>query len=256
MEGDRPSPKPKVFGTSHSNVPRPTHAKGLSVSTTVQAARNLKRRSINQLNKCEPATKRTAFSASHNSHCSVTKPLPDHMRTGKTTLASSSSLPRLTGTSSCSAPRYLQITTSSASRRNGVSLTGGRPEVSRPALSSVARRSSSPRETAEMADLRIKLAAVEAERDMFKELQEKIAVLQSSLSTKRDELREKDEQIRLLNNAVVDLKGQIRVVVRVRPPIGKEVDVPTTHISYPGVSSIRLDQVVICQFTNLCISHQ
>ncbi|KIH61728.1 kinesin motor domain protein, partial [Ancylostoma duodenale] len=76
----------------------------------------------------------------------------------------------------------------------------------------------------------------------LKEQLENIGKLMSQLSAKRDELREKDEQMRLLHNAVVDLKGQIRVAVRVRPPLGKEMDVPITHITYPGVSSIKLDQ--------------
>ncbi|VDO30048.1 unnamed protein product [Haemonchus placei] len=44
------------------------------------------------------------------------------------------------------------------------------------------------------------------------------------------------------------LKGQIRVAVRVRPPLGKELDVPTNHLSYPGVSSIKLDQVRVFEF--------
>ncbi|XGW14802.1 hypothetical protein V3C99_000793, partial [Haemonchus contortus] len=74
------------------------------------------------------------------------------------------------------------------------------------------------------------------------ERMEDIGRLTSQLAAKRDELREKDEQMRLLHNAVVDLKGQIRVAVRVRPPLGKELDVPTNHLSYPGVSSIKLDQ--------------
>ncbi|VDP00542.1 unnamed protein product [Heligmosomoides polygyrus] len=71
---------------------------------------------------------------------------------------------------------------------------------------------------------------------------EDIGRLVSQLAAKRDELREKDEEMRSLHNAVVDLKGQIRVAVRVRPPLGKELDVPVSHISYPGVSSIKLDQ--------------
>ncbi|VDO23077.1 unnamed protein product [Heligmosomoides polygyrus] len=71
---------------------------------------------------------------------------------------------------------------------------------------------------------------------------EDIGRLVSQLAAKRDELREKDEEMRTLHNTVVDLKGQIRVAVRVRPPLGKELDVPINHISYPGVSSIKLDQ--------------
>ncbi|KAK6044473.1 kinesin motor domain protein, partial [Cooperia oncophora] len=38
------------------------------------------------------------------------------------------------------------------------------------------------------------------------------------------------------------LKGQIRVAVRVRPALGKELDVPINHLTYPGISSIKLDQ--------------
>ncbi|KAK6055964.1 hypothetical protein COOONC_06531, partial [Cooperia oncophora] len=37
-------------------------------------------------------------------------------------------------------------------------------------------------------------------------------------------------------------EGQIRVAVRVRPPLGKELDVPINHLQYPGISSIKLDQ--------------
>ncbi|PIO68762.1 kinesin motor domain protein [Teladorsagia circumcincta] len=71
---------------------------------------------------------------------------------------------------------------------------------------------------------------------------EDIGRLTSHLAAKRDELREKDEIMRSLHNTVVDLKGQIRVAVRVRPALGKELDVPVNHLSYPGVSSIKLDQ--------------
>ncbi|KJH39776.1 hypothetical protein DICVIV_14336, partial [Dictyocaulus viviparus] len=67
-----------------------------------------------------------------------------------------------------------------------------------------------------------------------------IECLLSDLSRKRDELREKDEEIRLAHETVVDLKGQIRVVVRVRPLIDKELETHVNHLSYPGISSIKL----------------
>nr|CDJ92173.1 Kinesin domain containing protein [Haemonchus contortus] len=74
------------------------------------------------------------------------------------------------------------------------------------------------------------------------ERMEDIGRLTSQSAANRDEPREKDEQMRLLHNAVVDLKGQIRVAVRVRPPLGNSMCQRTIHLSYPGVSSIKLDQ--------------
>ncbi|KAL6734338.1 hypothetical protein Aduo_004887 [Ancylostoma duodenale] len=303
MEGDHASPRPKVFGTSRSNIPRLTPAKArVPVSATVQAARILKRKSIEHFSRTLPSAtpaKRAAI-APVTSQYSVSKPLPNSMRTGRATLAAPGGL-----------PRYLQTTASSASRRNVVSLTGAaRANIPNTSVASTSRRSSSSsRESAELLELRAKLATaggelakVTAEKDLLKsqislkdqnletlqssiecyrqtislkdaqlstvqlaldaeksksatmeatnerleselkEQLENIGRLMSQLSAKRDELREKDEQMRLLHNAVVDLKGQIRVAVRVRPPLGKEMDVPITHITYPGVSSIKLDQ--------------
>ncbi|EYC34139.1 hypothetical protein Y032_0001g267 [Ancylostoma ceylanicum] len=115
MEGDHASPRPKVFGTSRSNIPRLTPAKArVPVSATVQAARNLKRKSIEHFSRPIPSAtpaKRAAI-APVTSQYSVSKPLPNSMRTGRATLASTGAL-----------PRYLQTTASSASRRNVVSLT-------------------------------------------------------------------------------------------------------------------------------------
>ncbi|KAK6732261.1 hypothetical protein RB195_016570 [Necator americanus] len=298
MEGDRPSPRPKVFGTCRSNIPRLTPGKARApLSATVQTARNLKRKSIEHFNRAMssaiPAKRVNLTVASQ-----VSKPLPESMRTGRATLASTNGL-----------PRYLQTTASSASRRNVVSVTSS-SRVNTPCPLSTSRRSSSAsRENVELTELRAKVTsfegdvakmtaanellksqlslkdqnletlqssnecyrqtislkdaqlasvqlALEAEKSKSASMQaaierleseskdqlESIGRLMSELSAKRDELREKDEEMRLLHNAVVDLKGQIRVAVRVRPPLGKEMDVPVTHISYPGVSSIKLDQ--------------
>ncbi|CAJ0606491.1 unnamed protein product [Cylicocyclus nassatus] len=310
MEGDHPSPRPrKVLGASHSNIPRP------KVSATVQAARSLKRRSIGTLNnqpRGAPPPKRTATSASTSRHYSVTAPLPDHMRTGRATMASTS-LQRSTVTTPGNVPRYLHTTTSLA-RRNNVSLTAARTQDARPPSSTARRSTSVTREDARTAELRTKLQTAEAEvnkltaeNDLMKSQitlkDQSITTLQSSIEcirealalkdtqigtmqvtldaekskssvvqmkneqlenelreskleneklkaeliNKRTELLEKDETIRTLNNDVVDLKGQIRVVVRVRPSLGKERDAPITHISYPAISSIKLDQGKLSQ---------
>ncbi|XGW14801.1 hypothetical protein V3C99_000793 [Haemonchus contortus] len=297
MEGDQSSSRPRVLGSSRSNIPRPAPRTLPQASATIQAARNLKRRSIGNLSRttCTPA-KKPALSSSATPH-SVTKPLPDSMRTGRATLAVSGNQ-----------PRYLQ-TTAASTRRVGASTTI-RPGSSQNQSSAISRRSSSlNRVSAEVTELKARVAQLEGENEKLKaeseftksqmalkdqnmellqsslesfkqtmamkdtqlnsiqmaleaekgvrmmkesenahlknelcERMEDIGRLTSQLAAKRDELREKDEQMRLLHNAVVDLKGQIRVAVRVRPPLGKELDVPTNHLSYPGVSSIKLDQ--------------
>ncbi|KAK6013308.1 kinesin motor domain protein [Ostertagia ostertagi] len=256
------------------------------------------------------AAKKPAFSSTIKSRYAVTKPLPDSLATGRATMAVPGGQ-----------PRYLQPT---AARSLRVA-SSARPGPSENHSTAINRRSTSnPRESAEVAEMRSKIAqnegelvklkaeleltksqlqlkdqnlemvqssvecfkqtialkdaqmsaiqmALEAEKGKSAMMQvsidahlvcrinfrrdrnahlkhelcermEDIGRLTSQLAAKRDELREKDEVMRHLHNAVVDLKGQIRVAVRVRPPLGKELDVPVNHLSYPGVSSIKLDQ--------------
>ncbi|CAJ0610437.1 unnamed protein product [Cylicocyclus nassatus] len=145
----------------------------------------------------------------------VTAPLPDPMRTGRATSA--------------------------------VSLTAARTQDARPPSSTARRSTSVTREDARTAELRTKLLTMEAE---VNKLTAENDLMKTELSKKRTELLEKDETNRILNNYVVDLKGQIRVVVRVRPPLGKERDAPITHISYPCPFSIKLDQGNLSQTYN------
>ncbi|KAJ1366648.1 hypothetical protein KIN20_027368, partial [Parelaphostrongylus tenuis] len=66
---------------------------------------------------------------------------------------------------------------------------------------------------------------------------ENIGRLTSELAAKRDELRDKDEEIRDLHNAVEDLRGQIRRGVRVRPPLGKELEMDIVTLN-PALEQI------------------
>ncbi|KAK5966284.1 hypothetical protein GCK32_001588 [Trichostrongylus colubriformis] len=104
MEGDRTSPKPRVLGSSRSNIPRLTPGRAVpTVSATVQAARSLKRKSIGLSNNSSGmAAKKLAISNSSTRLYSVTKPLPDSMRTGRATMAVPGQ------------PRYLRPTAASA----------------------------------------------------------------------------------------------------------------------------------------------
>ncbi|VDL83548.1 unnamed protein product [Nippostrongylus brasiliensis] len=86
-----------------------------------------------------------------------------------------------------------------------------------------------------------KLEMMQKDAEIAK-LSKENAHLTSQLAASRDELRQKDEDLRGLHNAVVDLKGQIRVAVRVRPLIGKELIAPINHLEYPDISSIKIDK--------------
>ncbi|CAB02839.1 Kinesin motor domain-containing protein [Caenorhabditis elegans] len=58
----------------------------------------------------------------------------------------------------------------------------------------------------------------------------------------RDLLNEKEAELRKLHNDVVDLRGQIRVAVRVRPLIKSEVDTSSSAIEYPAVDAIKINE--------------
>ncbi|WKY08961.1 hypothetical protein Q1695_001827 [Nippostrongylus brasiliensis] len=298
MDGDCVAHEPKVFGSSRSNIPRPTTGRAPQPSPAVKAARNLKRKSIDHLSHLSATqAKKSAFSSGSSALYKVSAPLPDSARTGRATLATPSSL-----------PRYLQTTAASA-RRAGVG-NASRIGAARAPPSMPNRRSLTPvredpicaqlrsekeqlkgentklnaeltliknqitlqsqnlemmqssmeclQQTLAMKDTRFNAvqAALEVERSKSEALQAEVerkdaenaklskenAQLTSQLAESRDELRQKDEDLRALHNAVVDLKGQIRVAVRVRPPIGKELDAPINHLEYPGISSIKIDK--------------
>ncbi|WKY08964.1 hypothetical protein Q1695_001827 [Nippostrongylus brasiliensis] len=109
MDGDCVAHEPKVFGSSRSNIPRPTTGRAPQPSPAVKAARNLKRKSIDHLSHLSATqAKKSAFSSGSSALYKVSAPLPDSARTGRATLATPSSL-----------PRYLQTTAASA-RRAGV----------------------------------------------------------------------------------------------------------------------------------------
>ncbi|CAP31620.1 Protein CBR-KLP-16.1 [Caenorhabditis briggsae] len=56
------------------------------------------------------------------------------------------------------------------------------------------------------------------------------------------QLNEKESIMRKLHNDVVDLRGQIRVVVRVRPMLRSEVETSVSAIEYPTINSIIVNQ--------------
>ncbi|UMM13806.1 hypothetical protein L5515_001898 [Caenorhabditis briggsae] len=56
------------------------------------------------------------------------------------------------------------------------------------------------------------------------------------------QLNEKESIMRKLHNDVVDLRGQIRVVVRVRPMLRSEVATSVSAIEYPTINSIIVNQ--------------
>ncbi|GMR31939.1 hypothetical protein PMAYCL1PPCAC_02134, partial [Pristionchus mayeri] len=56
------------------------------------------------------------------------------------------------------------------------------------------------------------------------------------------EVIQKDDQMRQLHNDVVDLKGRIRVSVRVRPLLETERGESTDHLSYPDETTVGLEQ--------------
>ncbi|GMS79070.1 hypothetical protein PENTCL1PPCAC_1245, partial [Pristionchus entomophagus] len=58
----------------------------------------------------------------------------------------------------------------------------------------------------------------------------------------RNEAIAKDEAMRSLHNDVVDLRGRIRVAVRVRPLLAKEEGESTAHLSYPNETTIAVEQ--------------
>uniref|UniRef100_A0A1I7T343 Kinesin-like protein n=1 Tax=Caenorhabditis tropicalis TaxID=1561998 RepID=A0A1I7T343_9PELO len=57
-----------------------------------------------------------------------------------------------------------------------------------------------------------------------------------------DQLNEKEAMIRVLHNDVVDLRGQIRVAVRVRPMLKSEAEISSANfIEYPAVNEIAVN---------------
>ncbi|ULU12859.1 hypothetical protein L3Y34_015827 [Caenorhabditis briggsae] len=56
------------------------------------------------------------------------------------------------------------------------------------------------------------------------------------------QLNEKESIMRKLHNDVIDLRGQIRVVVRVRPMLRSEVETSVSAIEYPTINSIIVNQ--------------
>ncbi|KAK6027474.1 hypothetical protein OSTOST_06494, partial [Ostertagia ostertagi] len=195
MEGDKATPQPKTHANSRSNIPRPTTYKvPQPVSATVQAARNLKRRSIGHLSKppsCTPA-KRTALSTSATPS-SLAKPLPDSMRTGRATLATPGTV-----------PRYLQ-TTAATARRTGMA-KGTRPGSSQNQTAPPTRRSAStPRESAEVIAMRTKIVQLEGEVDKCKAESE---LIKSSLECFKQTITLKDSQLSTIQLALEAEKGK------------------------------------------------
>ncbi|WKX93128.1 hypothetical protein Q1695_010846 [Nippostrongylus brasiliensis] len=289
MDGDCVAHEPKVFGSSRSNIPRPTTGRTPQPSPAVRVARNLKRRSIDHLShQSVTKAKKPAFSSGSSALYTVSTPQSDSARTGRATLATPSSL-----------PRYLQPTTAST-RRAGV---GNAVRIGKRSLTPVREdpmcvqlrseneqlKGKNTKLIAELTFIKNQItlqcqklemmqssmeclqqtglammnslfnavkAALEVERSKSETLQAEVerkdaeiaklskenAHLTSQLAASRDELRQKDEDLRGLHNAVVDLKGQIRVAVRVRPLIGKELIAPINHLEYPDISSIKIDK--------------
>lgn len=80
----------------------------------------------------------------------------------------------------------------------------------------------------QLSEIRLEKAAVE----------ENFATTQKTLKAS---LREKEDELRALHNAVVDLRGRIRVSLRVRPFIGDETGQSMSHLDFPSFNSIQLD---------------
>ncbi|KAJ1374904.1 hypothetical protein KIN20_038018 [Parelaphostrongylus tenuis] len=299
MENVRASnSKDDVLSSTRSGIPRAAAVKARPpVPSAVQAARNLKRRSIEQLRSSALPAKRIGLAPTTSARSSVNQPLPMSMARGRVTLASVGNQ-----------PRYLQSTAAAIRRTSTTSgpqqstLVRRSPSVGRESQETRELRKKVTEQEAELMRVRAELeitksqlqlkdqnlvvlqtsletfqqtlalkdgqmnaiqTALDAERGKsgimqltldsqkeeiirlkseLSERLENIGRLTSELAAKRDELRDKDEEIRDLHNAVVDLRGQIRVAVRVRPPLGKELEMPINHLSYPGVSSVKLDQ--------------
>ncbi|GMT34775.1 hypothetical protein PFISCL1PPCAC_26072, partial [Pristionchus fissidentatus] len=79
---------------------------------------------------------------------------------------------------------------------------------------------------------------LQEERRAHEETREALARSKESETRLKREAIDKDEAMRVLHNAVVDLKGRIRVSVRVRPALGKEREESTEHLSYPEPNTI------------------
>lgn len=99
-----------------------------------------------------------------------------------------------------------------------------------------------------------KLETVSLERDTLKEMmstikeqfeESKEAIERGNAHAKSlcTQLDEKEIVLRRLHNDVVDLRGQIRVAVRVRPLLNAEKEVSSTsNIEYPSVNAIAINQ--------------
>ncbi|KJH40203.1 hypothetical protein DICVIV_13856 [Dictyocaulus viviparus] len=243
MEGDRATPRPEPLG-NRSNIRRPITAKDRpSVSSSVQATRNHKRRSIGNLRSRTSGTPAKRNLTTLDSYCLlvtnriksyanclVIQRLPDTLIIRRaTTLA-------LIGNES----RYLQKT-----EHLNITFLVAQPlpdtlKTGRTTLAAIESIVVKGREIAIPADFDSKLTIFltqlllhgEIRPEMLEDLgvyQEtfyleaesvrmknesvgrlrNIECLLSDLSRKRDELREKDEEIRLAHDTVVDLKGKL-----------------------------------------------
>ncbi|KAE9412838.1 hypothetical protein Angca_010130 [Angiostrongylus cantonensis] len=247
MEGDHASQKPGVLTSFRSNIPRAISNKGRApVSATIQAARSLKRRSIGQLSSGVPA-KRTGTAVPDCSRYPVRRSSSVKRENMETVELKSkivdleSELVKVKAELEIAQNHLLLkdqnlavVQSSLEIFKQTIALKDGQMGAIQAALDAEKGN------CAVIQALQQKTENIRLENELSERL-ENIGQLLSELTAKRDELRKKDEEIRILHNTVVDLKGQIRVAIRVRPPLGKELEMPTNHLSYPCVSSIKLD---------------
>ncbi|CAB3402189.1 unnamed protein product [Caenorhabditis bovis] len=234
---------------------------------TVRLASTLKRRSIGKL--ATPILKKSIIATPTN----ATRPLQNTLITGRATTFGAANYSRVSTISGRpiangkenvgprSSRQSAEVARNGPTTRNGVTSGRGTRSVT-------GRVGIPPKENPELVLLREKLKMTEEILAMKSEdltnkteqlaqltevnefLKKKIddATIQlekltNEVKEKTDELFKKENDLRKLHNDVVDLKGQIRVVVRVRPLIGTEKDKSSsTLISYPSRNSIGIEQ--------------
>ncbi|XP_063794312.1 kinesin-like protein KIFC1 isoform X2 [Pseudophryne corroboree] len=99
-------------------------------------------------------------------------------------------------------------------------------------------RAASQSMTQLLKDKEVKLIRLEGEssrlQTLVKDQLEEIVALKSSVAEKETQIYTLETERRRLHNTVQELKGNIRVFCRVRPPIQSERSLPTGHIVFPS----------------------
>ncbi|CAI5444958.1 unnamed protein product [Caenorhabditis angaria] len=250
-------------------------------SPAVRAASQLKRRSISKLQGAPPtktAARATAPTTSTTRRAALTErslncPLPDRSNGRVTTLGGvTSSKATRTSATPILPPRSSLASTRPAtgSRINSRAPTPTKEAAENERLRDQVKLMQSTQETQtvmmemlkEKADmLQNQLTMMSSQLEMEKMKNQTMAMKletaaneigekSTSLNDAREQLEEKDATLRRLHNDVVDLRGQIRVSIRVRPKLSFE-DGSSTAIQYPNRNAIAFDQKQSFEFENV-----